>query len=198
MADPVDHNQAEPSDISAALDVERLDLNLYRSRNLRIPYAARGAFGGQVISQALVAATKCVKSEFLLHVSPRSLSQHPFALKHHSVPAVYACTFLFQVTRLVSAKAKRVPRDIRPISFSAHLCPCRCSIMSIDCATDVHTQLAPCALCRMDGLSLSCYAPFKYRRCGSRLAIGLCLRHLPQKTARTTSYITSVLQASQT
>jgi acyl-CoA thioesterase len=72
MADPVDHNQAEPSDISIALDVEQLDLNLYRSRNLQLPYAARGAFGGQVISQALVAATKCVKPEFLLHVSPHT------------------------------------------------------------------------------------------------------------------------------
>jgi acyl-CoA thioesterase len=70
MSDPVDHNQAEPSDISVALDVEQLDLNLYRStRNLHQPYAARGAFGGQVISQALVAATKTVKPEFLLHVS---------------------------------------------------------------------------------------------------------------------------------
>lgn len=72
MADPVDHNQAEPSDISIALDVEQLDLNLYRSKNLQLPYAARGAFGGQVISQALVAATKCVKPEFLLHVSLRA------------------------------------------------------------------------------------------------------------------------------
>lgn len=85
MADPVDHNQAEPSDISIALDVEQLDLNLYRSRNLQLPYAARGAFGGQVISQALVAATKCVKPEFLLHVSLHTLptvftSNHPGSL----------------------------------------------------------------------------------------------------------------------
>ena len=68
MADPVDHNQAEPTDISVALDVEQLDLNLYRSRNLSLPFQARGVFGGQVISQALVAATKCVKPEFSLHV----------------------------------------------------------------------------------------------------------------------------------
>ncbi|KAH9060837.1 thioesterase II [Lactarius vividus] len=78
-SDPVDHDQVEPSDISVALDVEQLDLNLYRSRNLFTPYEARGVFGGQVISQALVAATKCVKPEFLLHVSPPSLPQrfHP-------------------------------------------------------------------------------------------------------------------------
>ena len=81
MSDPVDHNQAEPSDISVALDVEQLDLNLYRStRNLQLPYAARGAFGGQVISQALVAATKTVKPEFFLHVSAHSLIQSLFDL----------------------------------------------------------------------------------------------------------------------
>jgi acyl-CoA thioesterase len=68
MADLLDHNQAEPSDISFALDVEQLDLNLYRSRNLSLPFEARGVFGGQVISQALIAATKCVKPEFTVHV----------------------------------------------------------------------------------------------------------------------------------
>jgi acyl-CoA thioesterase len=72
MADSVDHNQAEPGDISFALDVEQLDLNLYRSRNLSLPFQARGVFGGQVISQALVAATGCVKPEFTLHVRYRS------------------------------------------------------------------------------------------------------------------------------
>jgi len=68
IADPLDKDQAEPSDISAALDVEQLDLNLYRSRNLSLPFEARGVFGGQVISQAVVAATNCVKPEFTLHV----------------------------------------------------------------------------------------------------------------------------------
>lgn len=64
----MDQDQAEPSDISSALDVEQLDLNLYRSRNLSLPFEARGVFGGQVISQALVAATRCVKPEFTVHV----------------------------------------------------------------------------------------------------------------------------------
>src|SRR6267154_98958 len=68
MADTADRNEAEPSDISSALDVEQLDLNLYRSRNLSLNFDARGVFGGQVISQALVAATNCVKPEFTLHV----------------------------------------------------------------------------------------------------------------------------------
>jgi acyl-CoA thioesterase len=68
----MDQDQAEPSDISSALDVEQLDLNLYRSRNLSLPFEARGVFGGQVISQALVAATRCVKPEFTVHVRVHS------------------------------------------------------------------------------------------------------------------------------
>ncbi|KAI9460222.1 thioesterase II [Lactarius psammicola] len=74
-SDPLDHDQAEPSNISVALD------NLFR------PYEARGVFGGQVISQALVAATKCVKPEFLLHVSSRS----PISFLAHlpTVPLLY-------------------------------------------------------------------------------------------------------------
>jgi acyl-CoA thioesterase len=51
---------AESRDISDILDVEQLDLNLYQSKDLILPYQARGVFGGQLISQALVAATKCV------------------------------------------------------------------------------------------------------------------------------------------
>ena len=64
----VDRQQSEPLDISSALDVEQLDTNLFRSRSLYLPYSARGVFGGQVISQSLVAATRSVKSEFALHV----------------------------------------------------------------------------------------------------------------------------------
>jgi acyl-CoA thioesterase 8 len=65
----LDRQQSEPVDISSALDVEQLDTNLFRSRSLYLPYNARGVFGGQVISQSLVAATRSVKSEFALHVS---------------------------------------------------------------------------------------------------------------------------------
>lgn len=65
----VDREQAEPLDISSALDVEQLDTNLFRSRSLYLPYRARGVFGGQVISQSLVATYKSVKPGFALHVS---------------------------------------------------------------------------------------------------------------------------------
>ncbi|KAI0005445.1 thioesterase-like superfamily-domain-containing protein [Russula compacta] len=76
---------AEPSEISFAVDVEQLDLNLYRSKNLSLPFQARGVFGGQVISQALVAATKCVKPEFTLH----SLHAYFLLSASASVPLLY-------------------------------------------------------------------------------------------------------------
>ncbi|CDO70276.1 hypothetical protein BN946_scf184942.g76 [Trametes cinnabarina] len=53
--------------ISSALEVEQLDVNLYRSKTLYLPPRARGVFGGQVISQALVAANNCVDPAFSLH-----------------------------------------------------------------------------------------------------------------------------------
>ncbi|KAI0359134.1 hypothetical protein OH77DRAFT_1494048 [Trametes cingulata] len=53
--------------ISSALEVEQLDVNLYRSKTLYLPVRARGVFGGQVISQALVSANNCVDPAFSLH-----------------------------------------------------------------------------------------------------------------------------------
>ena len=67
-------NEQEVLQIGAALDVEQLDTYLFRSKELHKPYRARGAFGGQVISQALVSATRCVQSKYLVHVSFYSLT----------------------------------------------------------------------------------------------------------------------------
>lgn len=70
MADlPGDSNQTEHTHISTALEVEKVDANLYRSKTLWVPVRARGVFGGQVISQALVSATNCVDKAYGLHVS---------------------------------------------------------------------------------------------------------------------------------
>ena len=68
-------NQAEHELISTSLEVEQLDTNLFRSKSLWVPVRARGVFGGQVISQAIVSATNCVKSEYGLHVSKSKLHQ---------------------------------------------------------------------------------------------------------------------------
>lgn len=63
--------QVESRNISTAIEVEKLDTNLFRSKSLWIPFRARGVFGGQVISQALVSATGCVDAAYGLHVSLR-------------------------------------------------------------------------------------------------------------------------------
>lgn len=68
-------NQAENSKISTSLEVEQIDVNLFRSVKLFVPVRARGVFGGQVISQAIVSATKCVDPAFGLHVS--NLTEFP-------------------------------------------------------------------------------------------------------------------------
>lgn len=65
--------ESEHPTIRASLEVEQLDPNLYRSISLYTPFRARGVFGGQVISQAVVAATSCVDAAFALHVSIRHL-----------------------------------------------------------------------------------------------------------------------------
>jgi acyl-CoA thioesterase len=64
------NDRAEHKRIETALEVERLDVNIYRSKfPLYVPYLARGVFGGQVISQAVMSATQCVDPAYSLHVS---------------------------------------------------------------------------------------------------------------------------------
>ncbi|KDR84802.1 hypothetical protein GALMADRAFT_217868 [Galerina marginata CBS 339.88] len=60
-------SQAEHEQISTSLEVEQIEVNLFRSKSLWLPMLARGVFGGQVISQALVSATNCVEPGFALH-----------------------------------------------------------------------------------------------------------------------------------
>lgn len=50
------------------LHIEEIDINLYRSaKELWRPIGQRGIFGGSVIAQALMAATKTVPPEFIIH-----------------------------------------------------------------------------------------------------------------------------------
>ncbi|KAL4069449.1 thioesterase-like superfamily-domain-containing protein [Scleroderma citrinum] len=65
MEAPTD--QVEHSKISTSLEVEQIDVDLFRSVNLFRPPRARGVFGGQVISQAIASAMQCVDSAFGLH-----------------------------------------------------------------------------------------------------------------------------------
>ncbi|KAI9092823.1 HotDog domain-containing protein [Phlyctochytrium arcticum] len=54
--------------IEQALELEELDLNLFRSKELWLPVGARGVFGGQVVGLGLSAATRTVEKHFRVHV----------------------------------------------------------------------------------------------------------------------------------
>ncbi|KAI5898592.1 Thioesterase/thiol ester dehydrase-isomerase [Schizophyllum commune H4-8] len=98
--------EAEHELISTALEVEQIDVNLYRSKSLWMPAYARGVFGGQVISQALVSATNSVDPAFGLH------SLHCYFLTSASpaTPVLYTVERVRQgrsyVTRVVKASQK--------------------------------------------------------------------------------------------
>ncbi|KAJ7666439.1 thioesterase-like superfamily-domain-containing protein [Mycena rosella] len=80
-ADPAEWHEQ----ISAALEVERFEVDLFRSQSLWVPTRARGVFGGQVISQALVSATNSVDPAFGLH----SLHCYFLSSASASTPIVY-------------------------------------------------------------------------------------------------------------
>lgn len=82
--------QAESSKISTSLEVEQIDVNLFRSVKLFMPIRARGVFGGQVISQAIAVATKCVDPAFGLHVS-NLIQLYPSEAEIGSLRVVIPC-----------------------------------------------------------------------------------------------------------
>ncbi|KAF8937115.1 Acyl-CoA thioesterase 8 [Dissophora ornata] len=71
--------------IESMLDLEEIDKDLYRSKKLWLPMGARGVFGGNVVGQALVAATNTVSSDYSVH----SLHSYFLLPGDHSVPIVY-------------------------------------------------------------------------------------------------------------
>ncbi|KAF8807232.1 Thioesterase/thiol ester dehydrase-isomerase [Phlegmacium glaucopus] len=97
-------NQVEHEQISTSLEVEKIEVNLFRSKSLWLPVHARGVFGGQVISQALISATNCVDSTFALH----SLHCYFLASGSSATPIVYS------VERLRNGKSY-VTRSVKAI-----------------------------------------------------------------------------------
>ena len=56
------------TDIRASLSLVKVDELIYTSSDdLYLPVGSRGLFGGQILGQALVAATNCVPEEYALH-----------------------------------------------------------------------------------------------------------------------------------
>jgi acyl-CoA thioesterase II len=70
------------SDLLSILDLERLEINLFRGRSPQV--GMRRVFGGQVIGQALVAATRTVE-----HVLPHSLHAYFLLGGDPSIPIIY-------------------------------------------------------------------------------------------------------------
>jgi hypothetical protein len=104
--------QAESSKISTSLEVEQIDANLFRSVNLFVPVRARGVFGGQVISQAIVSATRCVDPAFGLHVS--SFIFAIFAKSHARV--VVSCEGgVFHLSRKCADRSSAISCLVHPL-----------------------------------------------------------------------------------
>ncbi|KAF9133003.1 Acyl-CoA thioesterase 8 [Mortierella sp. GBA39] len=71
--------------IETMLDLEEIDKDLYRSKKLWVPMGARGVFGGNVVGQALVAATNTVSTDFSVH----SLHSYFLLPGDHTTPILY-------------------------------------------------------------------------------------------------------------
>ncbi|KAK5664894.1 acyl-CoA thioesterase [Batrachochytrium dendrobatidis] len=80
-----DSAQQTVAPIELALDLEYIDSNLYRSKQLWTPAGNRGVFGGQVVGLALSAAAKTVDSKFQVH----SLHSYFLLAGDHSLPIIY-------------------------------------------------------------------------------------------------------------
>ncbi|KAI8376132.1 HotDog domain-containing protein [Radiomyces spectabilis] len=102
--------------IAEAVDVQEIDINLYMSKELWLPLGARGAFGGQIVAQALRAAFNTVPEEYHIH----SLHSYFILPGNVEIPVIYHVQRLRDgrsfVTRSVTATQKG--RAIFICSFS--------------------------------------------------------------------------------
>ncbi|OZJ06726.1 hypothetical protein BZG36_00435 [Bifiguratus adelaidae] len=71
--------------IQNAVEVTEIDTNLYSSEQLWTPIGARGVFGGQVVAQAIRAATRTVPKQFTLH----SLHSYFILPGNNQIPIIY-------------------------------------------------------------------------------------------------------------
>jgi acyl-CoA thioesterase len=53
--------------MEAALEIEEVDVGLFKSKELWKPIGARGVFGGQVVAQSVNAALKTVPETYSVH-----------------------------------------------------------------------------------------------------------------------------------
>ncbi|EGF78662.1 hypothetical protein BATDEDRAFT_90581 [Batrachochytrium dendrobatidis JAM81] len=88
-----DSAQQTVAPIELALDLEYIDSNLYRSKQLWTPAGNRGVFGGQVVGLALSAAAKTVDSKFQVHVRKSYASRTVTARQRGRVIFMLMCSF---------------------------------------------------------------------------------------------------------
>ncbi|KAG0338405.1 Acyl-CoA thioesterase 8 [Podila horticola] len=81
--------------IESMLDLEEIDKDLFRSKKLWVPMGARGVFGGNVVGQALVAATNTVSTDYSVH------SLHSYFL----MPGDPSTPILYEVDRVRDGKS---------------------------------------------------------------------------------------------
>jgi len=125
-------NQVEHEQISTSLEVEQIEVNLFRSKSLWLPLHSRGAFGGQVISQALVSATNCVDLAFALH------SLHCYFLSSASP----ATPIVYSVERLRNGKSY-VTRSVKAIQNGHIIFIMLCSFQRPEPWQPVHQWTMP-------------------------------------------------------
>ncbi|CEP11507.1 hypothetical protein [Parasitella parasitica] len=68
-----------------AIDVQLIDTNLYMSKELWLPFGSRGAFGGQIVAQALKSAWETVHQDFFVH----SLHSYFILACNVDIPVIY-------------------------------------------------------------------------------------------------------------
>ncbi|KAF4623466.1 hypothetical protein D9613_001642 [Agrocybe pediades] len=125
-------NQVEHEQISTSLEVEQIEVNLFRSKSLWLPLRARGVFGGQVISQALVSATNSVTPEFALH----SLHCYFLTSASPSTPIVY------YVERLRDGKSY-VTRSVKAVQNGSIIFHMLCSFQKPEPWQPTHQWTMP-------------------------------------------------------
>ncbi|OAD66821.1 hypothetical protein PHYBLDRAFT_152090 [Phycomyces blakesleeanus NRRL 1555(-)] len=105
-------------DMAKVIAVEEIDTNLYMSKELWVPLGSRGAFGGQVIAQALNSAWCTVGDQFRIY----SLHSYFILPCNADIPVIYKVQRLRDgksfATRLVTAVQRGKPYFIASFSFA--------------------------------------------------------------------------------
>ncbi|KAI8077605.1 HotDog domain-containing protein [Thamnidium elegans] len=100
-----------------SIDVQFVDTNLYMSKELWLPFGSRGAFGGQVVAQALLSGWNTVEEGFNVH----SLHAYFILACNVEIPVIYQVERIRDgrsfVTRTVTATQKGKPIFLLTCSF---------------------------------------------------------------------------------